>query len=157
MKPGTFTQLYVQLVFAVKNRDAVLTREIRPRVFEYISGIMSNLNHKSIIVNGTSNHVHILLGLNPSISVSDTVFKIKRSSSLFINKEKLCWGRFSWQEGYGGFTYSRSQIGGIYDYIANQELHHKKITFQQEYIDYLKENEMEFDQEFLFDFLEDDV
>jgi len=157
MKPGTFTQIYVQLVFAVQNREAVLARNIRPRVFEYMSGIITTMKHKSIIVNGTSNHVHILLGLNPTISVSDTVHDIKRSSSLFINNEKLCAGRFSWQEGYGGFSYSRSQIGEIYNYIDNQESHHQKRTFQQEYIDYLNENEMEFDQQFLFDFLEDSV
>jgi REP element-mobilizing transposase RayT len=112
-----------------------------------MSGIITTMKHKSIIVNGTSNHVHILLGLNPSISVSDTVHDIKRSSSLFINNEKLCLGRFSWQEGYGGFSYSRSQIGDIYNYIDNQESHHQKKTFQQEYIDYLNEYEMEFDQQ----------
>jgi putative transposase len=119
MKPGTFTQMYVQLVFAVKNREAVLTKDIRNRVFEYKSGIISNMKYKSIIVNGTSNHIHILLGLNPSISVSDTVHDIKRGSSLFINKERICHGRFSWQEGYGGFTYNRLQIPDIYTYIKN--------------------------------------
>jgi len=154
MKPGTFTQMYVQLVFAVKNRDTALTTIIRPRVFEYMSGIVTNLRHKSIIINGVSNHVHILLGLNPSISVSDTVFEIKRSSSLFINKERLCPGRFSWQEGYGGFTYSRSQINDLYKYIENQENHHKVRTFHDEYVDYLKTNEMEFNEEFLPDFWE---
>jgi REP element-mobilizing transposase RayT len=155
MKPGTFTQMYVQLVFAVSNRDAVLIKEIRPRVFEYMSGIMTNLKHKSLIINGTLNHVHVLFGLHPSVSVSDTVYNLKRSSSLFINKERLCLGRFSWQEGYGGFSYGRKQLDTIYNYIANQELHHKKKSFQQEYVDYLNENEMIFDQEFLFDFLED--
>jgi len=155
MKPGTFTQMYVQLVIAVRNRDAVLTKDIRKRVFEYMSGIITNLKHKSIIINGTSNHVHILLGLNPSISVSDTVHDIKRSSSLFINNEKLCSGRFSWQEGYGGFTYSRSQIADVYYYIENQESHHKKRTFLEEYIDILTKNEIEFDQQFLFDFWDD--
>jgi REP element-mobilizing transposase RayT len=157
MKPGTFTQIYVQLVFAVQNRDAVLTKNIRPRVFEYMSGIITSMEHKSIIVNGTSNHVHILLGLNPSISVSDTVHDIKRSSSLFINKNRLCFGRFSWQEGYGGFSYSRSQISDIYSYIEHQELHHQRKSFHEEYIDYLNENEMIFDQQFLFDFLEDSL
>jgi REP element-mobilizing transposase RayT len=155
MKPGTFTQMYVQLVIAVRNRDAVLTKDIRKRVFEYMSGIITNLKHKSIIINGTSNHVHILSGLNPSISVSDTVHDIKRSSSLFINNEKLCPGRFSWQEGYGGFTYSRSQIADLYNYIENQESHHKKRTFCEEYIDILNKNEIEFDQQFLFDFWDD--
>jgi putative transposase len=157
MKPGTFTQMYVQLVFAVKNRDAVLTNDIRKRVLEYMSGIITNLKHKSIIVNGTSNHVHILFGLNPSISVSDTVHDIKRSSSLFINNEKLCPYRFSWQEGYGGFTYSRSQISDVYNYIENQESHHKKRTFREEYIDLLIKNEIEFDQQFLFDFWDDSL
>jgi putative transposase len=157
MKPGTFTQIYVQLVFAVQNREAVLTKDIRIRVFEYMSGIITNMKHKSIIVNGTSNHVHILIGLNPVTSVSDTVHDVKRSSSLFINNEKLCFGRFSWQEGYGGFSYSHSQIADIYNYIKNQELHHQKKTFQQEYTDYLIDNEMEFDQQFLFDFLDDFV
>jgi putative transposase len=155
MKPGTFTQMYVQLVFAVKNREAVLTKDIRNRVFEYKSGIISNMKYKSIIVNGTSNHIHILLGLNPSISVSDTVHDIKRGSSLFINKERICHGRFSWQEGYGGFTYNRLQIPDIYTYIKNQESHHKKKTFRDEYIEFLTNNEMEFDKRFLFDFLDD--
>jgi putative transposase len=155
MKPGTFTQMYVQLVFAVKNREAVLKKDIQKRVFEYISGIITNLKHKSIIVDGTSTHVHILIGLNASISVSDTVHDIKRSSSLLINNEKLCPGRFSWQEGYGGFTYSRSEIADVYHYIENQESHHKKRTFRDEYIDILTKNEIEFDQQFLFDFWDD--
>ncbi len=152
MKPGTFTQLYVQLVFAVKNHETPLHDKIRNRVFEYISGIISEMKHKSIIVNGVSNHVHILIGLNPSKSVSDTVHDIKRSSTLFINKEKLCPGKFAWQEGYGGFTYSRSQLDDVYKYILNQEQHHKKMSFREEYIQFLKRFEIEFDERFLFDF-----
>jgi len=155
MKPGVFTQLYVQLVFAVKNRDAVLHKSIRSRVFEYISGIVTEMKHKSIIVNGVSNHVHIFVGWNPTKTISDTVHDIKRSSSLFINKEKPCRGKFSWQEGYGGFTYSRSQIDDVYNYILNQEMHHKKITFRDEYIQFLKKFEIEYDEKFLFDFLDD--
>jgi putative transposase len=155
MKPGAFTQMYVQLVFAVQNREAVLKEDIRKRVFEYMSGIVTNLKHKSIIINGTSNHVHILFGLNPSVSVSDTVHDIKRSSSLFINNERLCPCRFSWQEGYGGFTYSRSQLGDVYSYIQNQESHHKTQVFREEYIDILTKNEIEFDQRFLFEFWDD--
>ena len=89
-------------------------------MFEYISGIITGMKHKSIIVNGMSNHVHILIGLHPSKSVSETVYTIKRSSSLFINKEKLCHGKFSWQEGYGSFTYGRSQLDAVYNYILNQ-------------------------------------
>jgi putative transposase len=155
MKPGTFTQMYVQLVFAVKNREAMLSKSIRDQVFEYIGGINSNLKHKSLIVNGISNHVHILLGLNPSISISDTVYHIKRGSSLFINNNKLCSGHFSWQEGYGAFTYSRSQLNDIYNYIENQELHHAKESFRTEYISLLDKFEIGYDQLFLFDFLAD--
>jgi len=155
MKPGVYTQMYVQLVFAVKNRNALLHKNIRQRVFEYISGIISEMNHKSIIVNGVSNHIHIFFGLNPVISVSDTVYEIKRGSSLFINKNKLCPGKFSWQSGYAGFTYSKSQIEKVYKYILNQEEHHKKIPFRDEYIAFLKQFEIEHNQKFLFDFMDD--
>lgn len=152
MKPGNYTQMYVHLIFAVKNRDAALYRDNRKRVFEYISGIITGMNHKSIIVNGMSDHVHILIGLNPSISISDTIHDIKRSSSLFINRERLCQGKFAWQEGYGGFTYSRSQLENVYNYIQNQEKHHEKSTFKSEYIQFLKINVIDFDERFLFDF-----
>ena len=157
MKAGTFTQMYVQLVFAVQNRDALLTQDIQIRVFSYISGIITNLKHKSIIVNGTSNHIHILLGLHPTVSVSDTVHDIKRNSSLFINNEKLCPYRFSWQDGYGGFTYSRSQIKDVYNYIENQVSHHRQRTFREEYLDLLVKNEIEFDPKFLFEFWDDSL
>jgi REP element-mobilizing transposase RayT len=157
MKPGTFTQINVQLVFAVKNRETALRKEIRPHVFKYMSGILTNQKHKSIIINGLSNHVHILLGLNPSISVSDTVHEVKRSSTLFINRERLCVGRFSWQEGYGAFSYSRSQFSDIYNYIENQEETHKIKTFQKEYVQYLNKREMEFDEQFLYEFWENPV
>ena len=156
MKPGIFTQMYVQLVFAVRNRDAVLYENIRSRVFEYVSGIVSDLKHKPLIVNGVSNHIHIFLSLNPAVSVSDTVYHIKRGSSLFINQNRLCLGKFAWQEGYGGFTYSKSQIDDVYNYILKQEEHHRKIKFREEYIQFLKRFEIEYDERFLFDFLDDD-
>lgn len=155
MKPGTFTQLYVQLVFAVQNRDAVLHDKIRSRVFQYMSGTLTDMKHKSIIVNGVSDHVHILIGMNPSISISDTVRDVKRSSSLFISRENLCRGKFSWQEGYGGFTYSRSQLDNVYQYILHQEAHHKKKTFREEYLGFLKKFEIDYDERFLFDFFEE--
>ena len=154
MKPGTYTQLYIQLVFAVKNREAMLHRDIRNRVFEYMSGIISKMKHKSIIVNGVSDHTHILIGLNPLKSISETVRDIKRSSSLFINEQKLCNSKFAWQEGYGAFTYSRSQLDNVYNYILNQETHHRKQTFKEEYIQFLKRFEIEFEKQFLFKFME---
>jgi REP element-mobilizing transposase RayT len=155
MKPGTFTKMYVQLVFAVQNRENILFKSIRPGIYEYISGILRDQKHKSIIVNGTSDHIHILYGLNPSVSVSDTVHDVKRGSSLFINKNRLVPGRFSWQEGYGGFTYSRSQIDNVYRYIESQEAHHAKINFRREYLTFLKENEIEYNCAYHFEFYND--
>jgi REP element-mobilizing transposase RayT len=152
MKPGTFTQNYVHLIFAVKYREAALNNDTRMRVFSYISGIITTLKHKSIIVNGMSDHIHILIGLNPSVSISNTVHDIKRSSSLFMNKERLCKGKFAWQEGYGSFTYSRPQIEQVYQYIKNQEIHHRKSNFKSEYIHFLKKFEVVYDERYLFDF-----
>ncbi len=155
MKPGVYTQLYIQIVFAVKNRKALLHKDIRPRVFEYISGIITGMNHKAIIVNGVSNHIHVFMGWNPVKSISETVYEIKRSSSLFINNERLCKSKFSWQEGYGAFSYEKSLVEIVYNYILNQEAHHKKLTFREEYIQFLEKFEIEYDERFLFDFMED--
>jgi REP element-mobilizing transposase RayT len=154
MKPGTFTQMYVQIVFAVRDKENILTKEIRPRVFEYISGIITNLHHKSIIVNGYSDHIHIFLGLNPLVSVSDTVHDIKRGSSLWINENRFVSGRFSWQDGYGSFTYSRAQVRDVFRYIENQETHHSGKSFREEYISILEKNEIEYDPKFLFEFFD---
>jgi len=154
MKPGTFTQMYVQIVFAVRYRENVLTKEIRPRVFEYVSAIVTNLHHKSIIVNGYTDHIHIFLGLNPSVSISDTVHDIKRGSSLWINENRLVPGRFSWQDGYGSFTYNRSQVGAVFRYIENQVAHHSGQSFRKEYISILESNEIEYDPKYLFEFFD---
>jgi len=155
MKPGTYTQMYCQIVFAVKNRKASLHKNIQKRVFEYMSGIVTSLGHKSIIINGTFNHVHIFFGINPDVSISDTVHDIKRSTSLFINNERLCAQKFYWQVGYGGFTYSKSQIDNVYHYILNQEEHHRKTTFKEEYIEFLEKFEIDYDERYLFDFWEE--
>jgi putative transposase len=153
MKPGAFTQIYIQLVFAVKNRETLLNKEIRQRVFEYIGGILSQMNHKPIIVNWVSNHIHILFGLNPAKSISDTVYDIKRSSSLFINNENRCMGKFAWQEGYGAFSYSKSQLNNVFNYIEIQEYHHSRKSFREEYLEFLDKFEIEYNEKFLFDFI----
>ena len=154
MKPGTFTQFYIQLVFSPKHRDRLLVEKIRPQIFQYLSGITTNLGHKSIIINGVTDHVHLFIGLNPKISVSETVKELKRSSSIFINDHKIFPGKFEWQEGYGGFSYGRSQIEKVYDYIKNQEQHHKKHTFKEEYIEFLIKYEIEFEEHYLFEFFD---
>ena len=117
-----------------------------------MSGIATQMKHKSFIVNGTANHVHLLLSLNPCLSVSDTIHDIKRSSSLFINNSKLCPGKFAWQEGYGAFSYSRAQLDNVYQYILNQQEHHMTKTFRDEYLQFLKRFEIDYDERFLFDF-----
>jgi REP element-mobilizing transposase RayT len=154
MKPGTFTQLYIHLIFAPKYRERLLIKEIRPEVFSYLSGIITNRKHKSIIINGMMDHIHILLGLNPDDKLSDLVACLKRESSSFINQKNWFRGKFHWQDGYGAFSYGRSQLDKVYKYIMNQELHHKKRTFKEEYLELLKKFEIEFDEKYLFEFFE---
>jgi REP element-mobilizing transposase RayT len=154
MKPGTFTQIYIQVVFSPMYREALLFPSIRPRIFEYMSGITTNLGHKSIIINGVSDHVHILIGFNPNISLSETVKEIKRASSVFINEQRFFPGSFQWQSGYGGFSYSHSQLDRVYKYILNQEKHHHKKTFREEYLEFLQKNEIEFSDQYLFEFFD---
>jgi putative transposase len=154
MKPNVTTQIYIELVFAVKYREATLNHKFHSRIFEYMSGTLKSMNHKSIIVNGVSNHVHVFYGMNSNLSVSETVHDLKRSSSMFINQNGLCKLLFGWQKGYGAFSYSKSQIQAKYDYISNQEIHHKKWSFQEEYLKLLKEFEIDYQEKYLFDFLE---
>ncbi len=155
MKPGVFTQLYIHLVFAVKYRERLLKKEIRSEVFKYISGIISNRRHKSIIINGMSDHIHILFGANPNDKISDLVGCIKKESSTFINSKGWLNGKFHWQDGYGAFSCSRSQLDNVYNYIHNQEQHHKTRSFKEEYMALLKKFSIEYDERFLFEFFDD--
>ena len=152
MKPGSYTQLYIQLVLAPKYRQPLLKKEYRETIFRYMSGNLTNKGHKSIIINGVSDHVHVLVGLNPTISISDLVRDLKRSTSLFINEKEWFSRSFHWQNGYGAFSYSRSHLSRIYRYIENQEMHHGKITFREEYLEFLRKYKVEFGEQFLFDF-----
>ncbi len=154
MKPGVFSQLYTHLVFAAKYRERLLKKEIRPEIFSYISGIITNRKHKSIIINGMLDHIHIFIGLNPNDKISDLVSAIKKSSSTFINDKSWFRGKFHWQDGYGAFSYGKSQIDDVYNYIKNQEIHHKKRTFREEYIELLNRFEIDYDEKYLFVFFE---
>lgn len=155
MKPGTFTQIYIQLIFSPLYREALLHPPIRPDIFRYMSGIITNLGHKSIIVNGMADHVHLFIGLNPKLSISETVKEVKRASSLFINQQKFFPGKFQWQSGYGGFSYSQSHIDRVYQYILNQQEHHKKKSFRDEYMGFLKKYNIEFEKQYLFEFFDE--
>ena len=152
--PGTYSQIYLQYVFAVKGRENLLLKLWREDVFKYISGIITAKQQKSIIVNGVSDHVHVFVGIKPSMGLSDLIRDIKNNSSNFINDQKFTGRKFSWQEGYGVFSYSQSQIKNVYEYIARQEEHHRKRTFREEYIGLLKKFEVEYNEKYLFDWLE---
>ena len=151
---GTYSQIYIQYVFSVKGRENLLQKSWREDVFKYISGIIKGKNQKPIIVNGVTDHVHVFVGLKPAMNISDLVRDIKNNSSNFINEQQFLKGKFSWQEGYGVFSYAHSQIANVYQYIANQEEHHSKKTFKEEYIDFLHKFEIEYNEKFLFEWLD---
>lgn len=148
---GSYSQIYLHYVFAVKGRQNLLQKPWREEVFKYISGIIKGKNQKPIIVNGVSDHVHVFVGLKPAMPIPDLIRDIKNNSSNFINENKWVKGKFSWQEGYGVFSYSHSQIDNLYRYIANQEAHHQEKTFKDEYIDFLKKFEIDYDEKYLFE------
>lgn len=148
---GTYSQIYIHLVFAVKGRENLLDKNWREEVFRYISGIIKEKGNKPIIVNGYKDHVHCFIGLKPSMAISDLVRDIKNNSSKFINEKKYLRGKFNWQEGYGVFSYSHSHIKRVYDYILNQENHHHKKTFREEYLELLEKFEVEYKSEYLFE------
>lgn len=149
--PGTFTQLYVQVVFAVKGRENLIDSSWKIQLHKYIAGIIKGKKQKSIIVNGMPDHIHAFIGLKPAMAISDLVRDIKNNASNFVNDHRFVKGKFSWQDGYGAFSYSHSHIGNVYNYILNQEKHHKKKTFKEEYLEFLKKFEVEFDERYLFD------
>ncbi len=151
---GTFSQVYVQIVFAVKGRENLIAKSWKDDLHKYIAGIIKGKEQKPIIVNGMPDHIHAFIGLKPSMSISDLVRDVKNNSSNFINQHKFVKGKFSWQEGYGVFSYSHSQISSVYDYILNQEEHHKKRTFKEEYMELLKKFEIEFNEKYLFEWID---
>lgn len=151
---GTFSQVYVQIVFAVKGRENLIAKSWKDDLHKYIAGIIKGKEQKPIIVNGMPDHIHAFIGLKPSMSISDLVRDVKNNSSNFINQHKFVKGKFSWQEGYGVFSYSHSQISSVYDYILNQEEHHKKKTFKEEYMELLKKFEIEFNEKYLFEWID---
>ena len=143
------------MVFAVKGRQNLIAKSWKDELHKYISGIITNKGHKAIIVNGMPDHVHLFIGLKPSMALSDLVRDVKNNSSNFINKNRWVSGRFSWQEGYGAFSYAHSQIDQVYNYILNQEEHHRNTSFKQEYTTFLRKFQINYDDQYLFDWLED--
>ncbi len=150
---GTYSQIYLQVVFAVKGRENLIAQSWKDELHKYMAGIIKEKEQKPIIINGMPDHIHAFIGLKPSMRISDLVRDIKNNSSKFINEKGFVRGKFSWQEGYGVFSYSHSHIDRVYNYILNQEEHHRKKTFKDEYLELLKRFDIEFKEEYVFEFL----
>lgn len=148
---NTYSQLYIQIVFAVKGRQNLISNSWKDELFKYITGIITNEGQKLIAINSVSDHIHILVGLKPNKAISDLVRDIKANSSRFINEKKWVNGKFEWQTGFGAFTYSHSHLTNVIHYIQNQEEHHKKKTFKEEYIEFLKAFEVDYNSDYIFD------
>jgi putative transposase len=147
---NTYTQIHIHAVFTVQNRECLISNSWKDELFKYISGIVLNNKHKLIAINGMPDHIHILFGFRPSQSLSDLMQDVKGNSSKWINEKKYLKGRFSWQEGYGAFSYSKNDLPKVVDYINNQTLHHKRKTFSEEYIEILKEFKIDYDDKYVF-------
>ncbi|HVX27315.1 MAG TPA: IS200/IS605 family transposase [Parafilimonas sp.] len=151
---NTFSQIYLQFVFAVKHRKNLIVKEHREELNKYITGLVQHRKAKLLAVNCMPDHVHIFVGFKPVISISDFVKEIKVESNEFINGKGWCKEKFNWQEGYGVFSYSHSHIDNVVKYILNQEEHHRRKTFKEEYLDFLEKFEIAFDEKYLFEFFE---
>lgn len=149
IKPGSFTQIYLQLIISIKYRECKLSGSFRPRLFQIMGGILNEYGHKPIIINGVEDHVHLFFRFNPKISLSDTVKELKRRTTVFINNEGYHAKRFRWQYGYGAFSYSQTQIERVYKYIARQEEHHKTMGFKKEYRIFLDKFKVEYQENYL--------
>ena len=146
---NTYTQLYIQFVFAVQNRRSLIQNEWKDELYKYITGIVQNNKHKLLAINGIPNHIHIFIGYQPHQLIPDLLQDIKGSSSGWINQKGFTNSKFNWQEGYGAFSYSHSQIDRVVKYIMNQEQHHKKKTFKEEYLKLLNKFTIEFDERYI--------
>lgn len=152
--PNTYTQLYVHYVFAVQNRRSLILKTFQEDLYKYLNGIVKQNCHKVYIINGTADHVHMLISMNPIQTPSELIYNLKRSSSLWINNNKLVLGKFSWQEGFGAFSVGKTQLEIVINYIKNQQEHHKRVLFIEEYVTFLKENDIEYDERYIFKSIE---
>ena len=152
--PNTYTQIYIQIVFAVKGRENLISKNNREELHKYITGIVQNRGQKMLSIFCMPDHTHLLIGIKPSIAISDLIRDVKSGSTNFINEQKWIKSKFQWQEGFGAFSYSKSQVDTVIKYILNQEEHHHKITFKEEYIDFLKKFEIDYNKKYLFEWLD---
>ncbi len=154
--PNTYTQLYVQIVFAVKGRKNLISRHIKEELHQYITGIVQNKGAKLLAIHAMPDHVHLLIGFGPTLTISDLVRDVKANSTRFI-KDKGWSQHFAWQEGYGAFTYGQSQVKEVIQYVLNQEQHHHKRTFHEEYLLLLDRFEVTYDLNYVFEFYDQEA
>ncbi len=147
---NTYTQIHIQFVFVVKFRKALIDKSFKEELYQYITGIVQSYDHKMLAINGVEDHVHVFIGMRPTQSISDLMQDIKGSSSKWINEKKFLKVKFEWQEGYGAFSYSKSHVQNVINYVNNQEKHHAKQTFRDEYLDFLKKFDIEYDERYIF-------
>jgi len=147
---NTYTQIHIHYIFAVQNRLCLIQSNRKNDLYKYMTGIIEQQGHKLLQIGGMPDHVHVLVSMNPKQSPSDLMFHLKRSSSLWINDNRFVMGKFSWQEGFGAFSYGKSQVPNVAKYIENQEVHHKKRDFMEEYLELLKLFEIEYDERYVF-------
>ena len=151
---NTFSQIYLQFVFSVKQRENLIAKEHKEELHKYITGLVQNRKAKMLAIHCMPDHAHLSAGIKPTVLISDFIKEVKVESNEFINNKKWVRGKFNWQEGYGVFSYSHSHIGTVINYILNQEIHHQKRTFKQEYLELLKKFEIPFEDKYVFDFIE---
>ena len=150
---NTYTQIYIQMVFVVQGRENLIKERNREQLEKYISGVVTQKKSKVLAIYCNPDHTHVLIGVNPAISISDMGKHIKTSSSRWINENKWVMGRYTWQVGFGAFSYSKSQIVSVAKYIRNQPLHHKNRSFRDEYLNLLSKFEIDYDDKYLFEWL----
>ena len=146
---NTYTQIYIQAVFSVKGCQNFILYENEDELYRYIGGILKNKCHKSLAINGMPDHIHVFFGMKPTEALSDLIRDLKANSSGFINDKKWFRGKFHWREGFGGFSYSHSQLKNVIGYIKNQKEHHKKESFKEEYLSFLKEFDVQYDERYV--------
>jgi putative transposase len=147
---NTYTQIHIQAIFAVKNRVGIIHKDWKDELYKYITGIIQKYDHKLLIINGVEDHVHLFFGMRPTQTLSDLMQDVKANSSKWINEKGFVQGRFEWQSGYGAFSYSKSQIPSVIKYIENQEIHHAKQTFLEEYKNLLDQFEIDYNERYIF-------
>ena len=150
---GTFSQMYIQVVFAVKHRQALIQSLWEERLYQYTTGIIRNKDQKLLAINGMPDHIHILIGMKPTCCLSDLVREVKKSTNEFINENRFTKSKFNWQSGFGAFSYGHSHLDNVIRYVMNQKEHHRKKTFKEEYITFLREFEIPHEEKYLFEWL----